>query len=134
MTKITSVLLLISITLACKQGANKQDCAKFKTGRFFYESKTTADKFIIERGDSLQKEINEVTGKISTMKISWLSDCEYELTQFYDETPGSNLIEQHPKGRILTTTILEASDSFYVFSAEAKGSDKILKDTIRVMR
>lgn len=53
-------------------------CQKVKEGNF------RLDDYIIERKGNIQTETDRITKKKSTSKVSWISDCEYELTNLND--------------------------------------------------
>ena len=56
--------------------AQNIDCAKFKTGKFYYPE--LEDKYSI-RSESIQESYNH--GKLEMIwKVKWLNGCEYELT------------------------------------------------------
>ena len=133
MIKIISLLLLISFCFACKMAEPKLKCIGLKTGHFSYKSYSNGMKFFIERTDSLQKETNEVTGKIRTLKIRWVNDCEYELTILSEENSDSDHIKHYPMGRILNTKILTVTDTYYTFHSEMKGNPHMLDDTLRII-
>jgi|GEM_PF-2128807 len=56
-----------------------KDCSKVKTGSFFYYSKATGSKVLIERRDSIQIETNVNLNKVLRSKVVWKDNCSFDL-------------------------------------------------------
>lgn len=123
-------------------GFNKiyeQDCARYKTGKFYIYNKVSRQKVNIERKDSLQIETNAETGDITVMKVKWTSACEYELLFNY-MTP-KDVAKSKNFQRVIETSadiplrikILSGTEEFYVFEAGKEGF-KPLRDTVWLLK
>ena len=135
--KIYKWIWLCSLVIAFS-GFNKnheQDCAKYKTGKFYIFNKVSKQRINIERKDSLQIETNAESGDITVMKVKWISACEYELLFNY-MTP-KDVSKSKSFQRVIETSadiplrvkILSGNEDFYVFEAGKEGF-KPLQDTI----
>lgn len=71
------------LTFLCYSQTNSPGCSVFKTGTFAYRDSSTNSIWEITRTKNKQLEKNNLTGVVTKHKISWLSDCEYKLTQVW---------------------------------------------------
>ena len=74
------LLLQLMLLLSCSYHGSKPDCKLFKEGKFLWRDNRSRTKFIIERKGGIQTELSESTDMITTFRVKWLSECEYELT------------------------------------------------------
>jgi hypothetical protein len=122
----------MTLLLAACNSSQYLDCSKFKTGKFSYLSNRSGNKYIIERNDSTQIERNLNTGSITTLRIKWTSECEYDLTYISRQSsPNDTLLTLTPKS-ILKTKIIEVGSNFCIFSSQAIGMTHILTDTLKI--
>ncbi|NHM05205.1 hypothetical protein [Flavobacterium celericrescens] len=75
MTKKIYSFLLFILLLSC---ANEKKCSDFKTGNFIYVNPNFSD-WKVTRNDSIQTETNIANGLEVSGKITWKSDCEFEV-------------------------------------------------------
>jgi hypothetical protein len=61
---------------------NKAECANFKTGKFNYRDSASNVVNVI-RTNKFQSETNMQTGVKTKLKIHWIADCTYRLTQIW---------------------------------------------------
>ena len=115
------------------------DCTGYKFGKFYIYNKASKQRIDIERKDSLQIETNTETGDITVMKVSWATDCEYELLFNY-VTPKevSNSKQSQPVIAIsanipMRIKILSGTENYYVFEASKPGL-KPLRDTVWLVK
>jgi len=130
---------IIVIALISFGKTAKQNCDKYKTGKFYIYNKANKQRINIERRDSLQIETNEQTGDITVLKVNWIGPCEYELLFNYmtpKEVSKDKNIQRifDSNGDIpLQIKILGGTDSYYVFEAARKGL-KNLRDTVWLVK
>lgn len=97
----------------------EKNCTYFHTGRFGTGDKSQPEGYyILERNDSVQKEIIQGTNKWTTYKIKWTSDCEYTL-EFVECYPKS-LVYMLPKK--VKTKILETRGDSCFYQATGNGT------------
>jgi len=72
-------MLLSSVLLLAFGYTDGTDCQKLRNGEFYYYSTPTRGRVEVKRQDSLQIEINPVTGDIVRSKIIWKNNCQYTL-------------------------------------------------------
>lgn len=97
----------------------EKNCIYFHTGRFGTGDKSQPEGYyILERNDSVQKEIIHGTNKWTTYKIKWTSDCEYTL-EFVECYP-KNLVYMLPKK--VKTKILETRGDSCFYQATGNGT------------
>lgn len=124
--KLLSTLILCTILLPIDNDS-KIDCKAFKTGIFRLVDKD--QEYLIERSDSIQIEKDLKKNTISKFKVTWVTDCEYEL----DILEGREEVMNFFKGKTLSIQILETSDIGYKYEAKLKGTDmKLIHSVERV--
>ncbi len=120
------------LLLSCNTHPKKLDCTKFKTGRFVLRLKSNNKifAFTLLRHNSVQTEINELTGDTTKYKIIWIDDCNYELKflKTTENLPDSSL--RLKKSMTITTSILETKDNYYLFQSKSDKSNYTFEDTI----
>lgn len=72
---LLSLLILALLFTSC---ASVKNCTAFKIGNFSYVNQTFSD-WKIFRNDSTQVETSKATGMEVTGKVTWKSECEYEI-------------------------------------------------------
>ena len=126
------VLLVFEIT-------KKQDCEKYKTGRFYIHNKMSKQRINIERNGSLQVETNAESGDITVMNVKWTSSCEYELLFNYmtpKDVSKSKDIQKVVETSVnipLRIKILSGTEDYYVFEAGKEGFQN-LRDTVWLVK
>ena len=103
---------------------NEIDCKTFRTGKFRLVDKD--QEYIIERNDTLQVEKDLKKNTISKFKVTWVTDCEYELDILEGREEAMNFF----KGKTLSIQILETSDNGYKYEAKLRGTDMKLIHTV----
>lgn len=113
MKKIT--LLLITILFTLTSYSQELNCEKFKNGLFYYP--TLPGKTSL-RKDSIQESYNN--GKLEMIwKVSWLSECEYEITcnkVLNDSIPIK-------KGDRIVAKIIETEKECFTYTLKFYNSD-----------
>jgi len=125
-------IILFYFALACTSNERHANCSEYKIGKFKYYSKVNGNFYIIERNDSIQVERNLTTGSITTLKINWTNDCEYELRYISRQSSPNDSIINIATKTVLKTKIVEVGKDFCIFSSQAPGMDKILTDTLKL--
>ena len=131
MTKAFLCVTLTFLLTACNSSQHT-NCSKFKSGKFSYLSNKSGNDYIIERNDSTQIERNLNTGSITTLKIIWTSECEYELTYLSRQSSPTDTLITLSTRSILKTKIIEVGSDFYIYSSQAVGMTQILTDTLKI--
>ena len=130
MTKFILAAITILEFSSCKS-PKSLDCSKFKIGTFKYFAVQTGNRYIIERNDSLQIERNLRTGTVTTLKIEWTGQCEYDLILLTRQSSPLDTLTKFQQKLVVKTKILKVTKDYCVFSSQATGVDKILIDTLR---
>lgn len=94
-------------------------CKEFRTGRFTLTDKNIDGKYIIERNDSLQIETDLNSGYTSKFSVTWVNDCEYQLSIL----EGRDDIMNFYRGKKLTIKIIETYKDSYKFEGSLEGLD-----------
>lgn len=119
------MILAFGVSLA-KSGSDLK-CKGFKTGKFTLTDKTIAGKYIIERNDSLQIEIDLNKGDTSKYKVTWVNDCEYQLHIL----EGRDEIMDFYRGKTLTIKIIETYKDSYKFEGSLEGYDRVSTQIVK---
>ena len=72
---IINLLILVILFTSCK---SEKKCSDYKLGNFTYVNQTLSD-WKIFRNDSTQIETSKSTGIEVNGKVTWKSECEYEI-------------------------------------------------------
>ncbi len=121
--KVLLTLILWTVLLPVDNG-NEIDCKTYRTGKFRLVDKD--QEYIIERSDTVQIEKDLKKNTISKFKVTWVTDCEYELDIREAREEAMNFF----KGKTLSILILETSDNGYKYQAKLKGTDMKLIHTV----
>src|SRR5690348_3885653 len=120
--------LAILIFLSCLQpsgGVADLNCKSYKTGKFRIVSKELSIETAIERRKNIQIEKDLKTNATAKFKVTWVSDCEYEL----DILEGEEKMMNFFKGKTLIIRILETYKDGYKYEAQLKGTELIMTHT-----
>jgi hypothetical protein len=121
--KVLLTLILWTVLLPVDNGY-EIDCKTFRTGKFRLVDKD--QEYIIERSDAIQIEKDLKKNTISKFKVTWVTDCEYELDILEAREEAMNFF----KGKTLSIQILETLDNGYRYEAKLKGTDMKLTHTV----
>ncbi|MCW2118927.1 DNA topoisomerase IV [Flavobacterium sp. 7A] len=112
---IGGLLFLVS----CKEP--ERNCAKFRTGKFKFETKIDGvlKTTYFERDDKIEIETYE--GKTDTASIRWVNDCEYILKKLHPK----NMAEE----KSISMRILYTSKDSYTFEYGLVGMPQKQKGT-----
>jgi hypothetical protein len=121
------VLSFCSFSISCIQSPN---CSTFRTGKFKLVDKTNNLDYLIERNDTMQKETNLISGKVSVYKINWETDCKYSLTI----TEGEPQLMELYKNKKLHIEMIEFYEDGYKFSAKLDGFDIVKYQIIKKIK
>ena len=131
-----SLLFVVGLSFIDKPAA---DCSQYKVGKFYVYNKISKQKVNIERRDSLQIETNAETGDIIIMKVSWRSECEYELLFNYatpkevSKSKRTQTVVETSVDIPLRVKILSGNDEYYVYEATKQGF-KPSRDTVWLVK
>ncbi|MBC7534579.1 MAG: hypothetical protein H7258_02665 [Ferruginibacter sp.] len=125
--KYFSLLPVIALTMLILFGSNeaygqaKQDsgCKKYHTGKFLYTD--SANNLIrLHRKRKYQFEYNTVSGVWVNFRITWKSDCEYELQQVGTNSKALRKFNHGVLGTVITNA---TADEGYEYTCACKGSE-----------
>ncbi len=115
--KLIFINLLLTTTVFCWGQEAKNDCKKFKTGKFTYKEESF-NSVIIKRTKNRQNEHDLKSGLKIKYKIHWTGDCEYELISLWS---NDQEVRKH-KGSIIKVKILSTFNDSYEYIADYEGS------------
>lgn len=123
-------IIIISFSLfSCLGRKQNDDCLKCRTGNFIYCDKLVNDTIMIERTDSFQVERNLKSGFITKSKITWMSDCDFDLIYMTSSDSKVDSIADYIKKTPLKTRIVKVEKDYYVFESKMEGIIQTLIDT-----
>ena len=123
---IALLILLFAVSIIYSQ---EKECKDYKTGKFLLESEKYGTKYTIERSDSIQFETDLTTGESTTLSVTWINECTYELRL----AKKRRFFKRFFKEDILTIEILEVFDNGYRYSAKMNNSHYIQYDRVSIM-
>ena len=121
------ISLIAIIIWATMPLSTDMKCADHKTGTFSLKDENLGSDHLIERTDSLQTETDLKTGAKSKYKVTWVSDCEYELNII----DGGPEIMDFYRDKTLTIQITNTTREGYTFQGFIKGTDRIVTQTLK---
>ena len=108
---------------------NGIDCTSFRNGKFKLVDKEIEQEYLIERNESIQIEMDLKNNTISKFRVTWVTDCEYEL----DILEGRKEVMDFFTGKTLSIRIVETFDKGYKYEAQLKGTEmKVIHTVERV--
>lgn len=129
---IIFLVLLISF-YSCSTNGDTKSCEQFKKGKFLVTMDTAPyTPWIINREDSVQIEVNQVTNDSIINAITWTGSCEYELKFLRAVGPRKDSINSVLKSKPLKVNILETHKDYYIFRMSINGIDLAPADTLKV--
>ncbi len=102
-------------------------CTEHRTGTFSLKDESLGSDHLIVRTDSIQTETDLKTGAKSKYKVTWVTDCEYEL----------NIIEGGPeimdfyRDKTLIIQIMDTTKDGYRFQGFIKGTDRVVTQVLK---
>jgi hypothetical protein len=124
MNVLSSYALISLLLFACNSGSSiqiNQECDSLKNGKFFYRSELSNNTYTVDRKDSLQTEVNNLTKEASRWKITWTGPCQFE---------GRSLDDSLKYPDPIIFRIIKKTSKYYIFEASRTGSNRILSDTL----
>ena len=108
-TLLFILALFTSINSFSQQTAD--NCFHFKTGKFSY-SDSVGVVTKITRTNNRQTEVNTQTGLLTKSKISWISKCEYKLTQIW----ANRKVQRKNNRQTRTIRIVKTDGNSYAYT------------------
>lgn len=108
------LLLLFGGAKRISDTPTSAECLKFHTGTFYDKHEPNVT---IVRDEQFQTE-TDPDGKYMKMKITWLSDCTYQLKPY--KTNSHVFRKSWRKVKVLTVAITECDGDSYKYSATSK--------------
>lgn len=81
---------------------------------------------LIERTETTQTETDLKTGTKSKFRVTWINDCEYELTLI----EGREEAMEFFKDKTLTVQITKTTDDGYSFDSFIRGTDQVVSHKV----
>lgn len=129
----TYLLFLLFFSPLYLLQAQTPDCKEFKTGLYRNVENETGNgtEIEIKRTKKFQLEKIPYDGKMIRikLKITWLNDCTYVLTNHKSNKVAKDILGITTiKNFVLTTTITETESNYYFFEAKSKhNKDLVVK-------
>ena len=80
-----NIFLMLFISFLATHCFAQNNCNSFKTGKFIYTD-SAKNTISVTRKNNKQIEV-DIKNKITTkLRIKWISDCEYQLTQIWSNS------------------------------------------------
>lgn len=120
---ITILCLLILSGDLHSQDIKNSDCTQYHKGKFTYND-SLGNVIIVKRKKKFQVETNQTSNVWINFRITWISDCEYQLEQV-----GTNSKARKKYNHYTSTSIISKplGDNGYEYTCACKdpGSTKI---------
>lgn len=131
-------IALIASTLpaACADTPAEVNCKQYKTGKFRFSANYDGKivNYIIDRNNSTQTEQCAEMNSDGTYKISWKDDCTYLLAFMNGKDSLPPEQEKLKRKMVIETTILGGTENYYIFETTNNLFDKVMKDTMWVIK
>ncbi len=122
-------LLLLSITKTCVAQYSMGDCHFYRQGKFMYTD-TLGNEVTVDRKSKKQSEHTEKTGIKTVLKIKWMSDCSYQLTQIWSNSKALRKFNGY-----ITTVIISRTFGADSYEYSCNCEDKAYRDKYKgIMR
>jgi hypothetical protein len=103
---------LVCIIFSCKSG--QLSCKNFRTGEFYFYSKTSGIGYKIIRDSTTQQEVVLHSNDTSFWRIQWIDDCKF-IARWVSETEDvPEDLKKHYLTHITCIEILETNNDYYI--------------------
>ena len=120
-----TVLVFTAVTSSLAQ-ATPPACGRFKTGNFLFTD-SAGITWEIERGKAVQKEKNQQSGVKIRLRIEWLDDCTYKLTQIW----SSDATRKKLNNTSVTYTIISAEENMYKYRCSCADKSQVTGTVVK---
>lgn len=110
MKKLSLLLISFIIIAGCFAQLDSSRCVMFHTGKFSYFDSLNHTIFVTRKANK-QVEYNAYTKETVKLKIRWLNDCEYELTQKWSSSKAARK-NNGSISLVLITKIIGEADGY----------------------
>ena len=110
------ILLFLIIIISAAGYSQENNCTQYHRGKFTYTD-SVGNTIIVKRKKNFQVETNQTTNVWINFRITWKSDCEYQLEQV-----GTNSKARRKYNHTFTTTIISKplGDTGYEYTCACK--------------
>ncbi|HEY8895296.1 MAG TPA: hypothetical protein VIM79_10800 [Niastella sp.] len=132
-----SFAFIISTFLAsCANTPTAVNCKRYRTGKFRFSANFDGKvvNYLIDRNNSTQTEQCAEMNSDGTYKISWKDDCTYLLAYMSGKDSLPPEQEKLKRKMVIETTILGGTEDYYIFESTNNMYDKVMKDTMWVIK
>jgi len=105
-------------------------CTEYRTGTFSLQDEALGSDHLIVRTDSIQTETDLMTGAKSKYKVTWVTDCEYELNII----DGGPEIMDFYRDKTLIIQITNVTKDGYRFQGFIKGTDRVVTQVLKKVK
>ncbi len=109
----------------------KKGCGQFRTGTFEYRSGVR--RFIINRADTVQMELDKTSGATLKTHVKWVNDCSYELTLLNPAEVYADSVQHIVKNAVVTVHIQSWTDTYYIYDSRLNGEHPSI-DTLWIVK
>lgn len=120
MKYLSITIIFLGLLGSC---SDEKKCSDFKTGKFRYSDENIPEK--ITRYDTLQIELNPITGREVHSKVEWTSDCSYTLT--YQKVINDTIDRSDLIGDKIYVEILETTKTSLLLRAQSNYMDEEIR-------
>lgn len=99
MIRVFVLLMFVVIANATFAQPDTSNCSSFKSGHFTFTN-DSGQLVHMKRSGRMQRETVPATGVVTRLRVKWVADCAYELTQVWSsskalrkQTGGTTLIQ-----------------------------------------
>ena len=127
----TAGLLIFFLTVLSLEGFGQNqalNCSPFKTGDFMYVD-SAGVSWDLKRTKKQQTERNKKDGTIIKHRITWLSDCEYKLTQLWTNDKTRRKLNRS----WIIYRIIATGDKTYQYSCTCKDGSNISGVVVKII-
>jgi hypothetical protein len=112
-------LFCFYITLLTSCERKNIECEAVKNGRFHVYT-PDGRHFLIIRKDSIQLEVNQMTGDTSHWKVKWLTNCDFNAQYISGGKMESQAQEEFYKKTLAQFSVQKVATKYYVFTGSIK--------------
>jgi hypothetical protein len=109
MKKMFLIVLFFFPVILCFSQTGQTGCSAFKTGKFMYHDSTN-NIIMVTRKGKRQTEYDAKNDITTKLKLKWISDCEYQLTQIWSNSKAKRK-QNKTVSRVMITKV-NSNDSY----------------------
>jgi len=127
--KYLHTIFLILVAFSFSFNRQPDPCKSIKTGSFTYKEEMFG-QCLIERNDPIQSEKVLSNGMVVQTRVTWLSDCEYQMIFLNANFSMPDSIIRILRTTPVTTKIIKVEKDYYIASTKKFNGGKPGIDTL----